>query len=179
MNFKPAICPNCGGKLQVPDNLTTVKCMYCGVDVIVQNAIKLSGRVKEFTQATDLYIEANPNSKLGSYIFVFVLFVLSLLVSVFVGAKTQSFGIGLGLLLILTFVLYLITIRFEKSAQKQIEESKNTKHLIGYEGECPYCQSQIKLKALSGDNCPACQKRIVIRDSKFYSVDTPISGVNG
>ncbi len=26
--------------------------------------------------------------------------------------------------------------------------------------------------------CPVCHKRIVIRDSKFYSVDTPISGLS-
>ncbi len=52
MNFKPALCPSCGGKMQIPDDINIVKCMYCGVEVIVKEAIRLAGRVKEFTQAT-------------------------------------------------------------------------------------------------------------------------------
>ena len=40
MIFKEARCPNCGGELQLPEDKTTVKCMYCGGDIIVQEAIR-------------------------------------------------------------------------------------------------------------------------------------------
>lgn len=40
MTFTAAICPSCGGALQVPDDRTVVKCMFCGVDVIVKDAIQ-------------------------------------------------------------------------------------------------------------------------------------------
>jgi hypothetical protein len=42
MTFIPAICPSCGGSLQVPDNRDQVRCMYCGGDVIVRQAIHLA-----------------------------------------------------------------------------------------------------------------------------------------
>jgi DNA-directed RNA polymerase subunit RPC12/RpoP len=42
MEFKPAKCPNCSGDLQLPDNMKKVKCMYCGTDIIVKEAIKLA-----------------------------------------------------------------------------------------------------------------------------------------
>lgn len=41
MAFVAAVCPQCAGALQVPDDRDTVKCMYCGVDVIVRQAIRL------------------------------------------------------------------------------------------------------------------------------------------
>lgn len=40
MSFKAAKCPNCAGDLQVPDDRDSVKCMYCGNDIIVRDAIK-------------------------------------------------------------------------------------------------------------------------------------------
>ena len=40
MIFKEARCPNCGGELQLPEDKGTVKCMYCGGDIIVQDAIQ-------------------------------------------------------------------------------------------------------------------------------------------
>jgi tetratricopeptide (TPR) repeat protein len=40
MEFKPAQCPSCGGSLQLPDDRTSVNCMYCGGSVIVQEAIQ-------------------------------------------------------------------------------------------------------------------------------------------
>jgi hypothetical protein len=36
--FKPAICPNCGGKIQIPDNQTAFKCLYCGGEFFSENA---------------------------------------------------------------------------------------------------------------------------------------------
>ena len=40
MNFKAAVCPSCGGQLQVPDDRDSVKCMYCGSEIIVREAIQ-------------------------------------------------------------------------------------------------------------------------------------------
>jgi tetratricopeptide (TPR) repeat protein len=40
MTFVAAKCPQCSGSLQVPDDRDVVKCMYCGVDVIVRQAIR-------------------------------------------------------------------------------------------------------------------------------------------
>jgi DNA-directed RNA polymerase subunit RPC12/RpoP len=45
MPFKPAKCPNCAGDLQVPDDRDAVKCMYCGSDIMVREAIKLAGGI--------------------------------------------------------------------------------------------------------------------------------------
>ncbi len=35
--FTPAKCPSCSGALQVPTNMQKIKCMYCGVDIIVNS----------------------------------------------------------------------------------------------------------------------------------------------
>lgn len=49
MSFVAAICPQCSGALQVPEERDIVKCMYCGVDVVVRQAIQLvSGSSKNF-----------------------------------------------------------------------------------------------------------------------------------
>lgn len=51
MNFVAAKCPQCAGSLQVPDDRDTVKCMYCGVDIVVRQAIQLvSGNSKNFLE---------------------------------------------------------------------------------------------------------------------------------
>jgi len=39
MEFKPAKCPNCGGELKVPPDKKILKCMYCGSDIVVKEAI--------------------------------------------------------------------------------------------------------------------------------------------
>jgi hypothetical protein len=43
MEFHDAKCPNCGGALQLPDNLKTAKCMYCGAEMVVKDAIHAAG----------------------------------------------------------------------------------------------------------------------------------------
>jgi tetratricopeptide (TPR) repeat protein len=40
MDLKPAICPFCGGDLRLPEDKKTLKCMYCGKDIIVSEAIE-------------------------------------------------------------------------------------------------------------------------------------------
>lgn len=37
INFIPARCPNCGGELRVPENRDSVKCMYCGNDILIHD----------------------------------------------------------------------------------------------------------------------------------------------
>src|SRR5688572_5797108 len=65
MEFQDAKCPNCGGSLQLPDNLKTAKCIYCGVDIIVRDAIRAAGPSVEnllkraaFAAEVDNYQEA-------------------------------------------------------------------------------------------------------------------------
>ncbi len=40
VELKAAICPNCGGDLRLPEDRKVLKCMYCGKDIIVEEAIK-------------------------------------------------------------------------------------------------------------------------------------------
>jgi len=35
IEFVPAVCPNCGGELRVPKDRESIKCMYCGCDIIM------------------------------------------------------------------------------------------------------------------------------------------------
>lgn len=41
MEFIAAICPQCTGNLQLPSNKDVLKCMYCGVEIVVKEAAKL------------------------------------------------------------------------------------------------------------------------------------------
>ena len=46
MTFKAAICPSCGGALQVSGNSAEVECPYCGVNVLVhEDAHREAGSV--------------------------------------------------------------------------------------------------------------------------------------
>jgi len=42
MGFKLAQCPNCGGELQIPEGIDKSKCIYCGSEIIVKEAIKIT-----------------------------------------------------------------------------------------------------------------------------------------
>jgi hypothetical protein len=41
MKFFPAICPQCNGELQIPEELEFVKCIYCGVDIKVREVLSI------------------------------------------------------------------------------------------------------------------------------------------
>lgn len=58
MTFKAAICPSCGGQLQVPDDRDSVKCMYCGTDIVVRQAIQ-SGTGVNIENYLKLAVTAN------------------------------------------------------------------------------------------------------------------------
>jgi len=40
MTFEAAICPSCGGALQVSGNSAEVECPYCGVNVLVSEVAR-------------------------------------------------------------------------------------------------------------------------------------------
>jgi len=63
MAFKAAICPSCGGDLQVPDDRDSVKCMYCGTNIIVRQAIQAGSGVN-IKNYLELAVTAN---KAGNY----------------------------------------------------------------------------------------------------------------
>ena len=43
MGFQAARCPSCAGGIQVPTDRDIIKCTYCGVDVVVREAIRAVG----------------------------------------------------------------------------------------------------------------------------------------
>lgn len=43
MQLQAAKCPECGADIQVPSDRTSIKCMYCGKDILVQQAISAAG----------------------------------------------------------------------------------------------------------------------------------------
>jgi hypothetical protein len=43
--FISATCPSCGGSLQVPSDRDEVKCMYCGGNIVVRDAVQLASGV--------------------------------------------------------------------------------------------------------------------------------------
>jgi hypothetical protein len=50
IEFVPAICPNCNGELRVPNDKSVVKCMYCGVDIVLNQTIKDEFDYKKITE---------------------------------------------------------------------------------------------------------------------------------
>jgi DNA-directed RNA polymerase subunit RPC12/RpoP len=161
--------------------------MYCGGEVVVQEAIRLAaGRVKEFTTATSIekiIDESAPfpieKVKNESYIIFAALIGIGLLSFLCAGSE---FGI---IMLITSIVVGIIMFSIRSSnikklkwANKEMSKIPPRKLLVGYKGRCPYCDSDITLPSgAPGADCPACNKRIVIRDTKFFSVDTPVSGI--
>jgi hypothetical protein len=69
MTFKAARCPNCSGDLQVPDDRDVVKCMYCGGDVIVHEAIQAvaGGNARNWLVIAKAALEAHNNSEAYEY----------------------------------------------------------------------------------------------------------------
>lgn len=60
--FKAAICPSCGGALESPDNSANIKCMYCGVDVMVsKDNQSAAGGAKESMSATPVRTTSTPS----------------------------------------------------------------------------------------------------------------------
>jgi DNA-directed RNA polymerase subunit RPC12/RpoP len=139
--------------------------MYCGVDVIVRDAIRLAeGRVEEFTIAQPVKKKESQTGAAiaslgcGGLIALFAFGVLA----------QQNGGFCGGMLLIFAAVLLIPGLALL---------GKSHERVTGYFGPCPYCGSHVTLPPGQGADCPACNKRIVTRGTKFISVDTPVSGV--
>jgi DNA-directed RNA polymerase subunit RPC12/RpoP len=44
--------------------------------------------------------------------------------------------------------------------------------LTNIKGKCPYCETNVTAQSRAlGVTCPACKKRIVIREKRFYGID--------
>ena len=69
IEFIPAICPNCGGELRVPEDRKIVKCMYCGHDIILHETKNnnLQPSVENWLKLADAVKEANPEEAYGYY----------------------------------------------------------------------------------------------------------------
>jgi len=64
MDFKPAKCPNCAGQLQLPENIERVRCMYCGGEVIVAEALQ---RFKETINLNNIFELAQAAEHAANY----------------------------------------------------------------------------------------------------------------
>lgn len=139
--------------------------MYCGVDVVVREAIDLAeGRVKTSTQAapvTQRLSEGDPGCVVPIIIIAAVGVICGFASLGQQGDKTCSVFLILGG--IMAAIIF---------ANMLVKRNK----LTGYSGVCPYCESSITIPpTVQGADCPACKKRIVFRGTKFISVDTPVS----
>lgn len=171
VTFKAAKCPSCGGDLQVPEDRTTIKCMYCGLDVVVREAISLAaGRVKDYCTATPITRTVG----VSSCAVLLLVFGICFLIFTFV-ALTDSTASGATFTIMLVLAACFLIPGFKWLGKRnEIRE-------VGLSGQCPYCESPINVFHIggksAGTDCEACKRRIVIRDNKFISVDTPVSGL--
>ncbi|MEI6214606.1 MAG: CFI-box-CTERM domain-containing protein [Desulfuromonadales bacterium] len=70
MDFKAAKCPSCAGELQLPDNLDSAKCMYCGNTIVVREAIKLAAgsvNLDNLLRLANTALESGNNTEAYSY----------------------------------------------------------------------------------------------------------------
>jgi len=83
IEFIPAVCPKCGGELRVPSNLDVCKCMYCGIEIIlnrtndsntkalIENLLKLAreaekvGNYQEAYNYFSLILEKDSENRYG------------------------------------------------------------------------------------------------------------------
>ena len=69
MTFRAARCPSCSGDLQVPDDRDTVRCMYCGGQVVVREAIQAAagGSLKNWLVLAKAASESGNNPEAYDY----------------------------------------------------------------------------------------------------------------
>ena len=58
MNFISAECPNCGGQLQVPDNIDKVSCIYCKADIILKKDDASGDKIKTLSKLVETEMAA-------------------------------------------------------------------------------------------------------------------------
>jgi tetratricopeptide (TPR) repeat protein len=68
MRFVAAVCPHCEGELQVPHDHDSVKCMYCGEDIVVRHAIKpVHGKTRNLFDLAQAALAAGNNDEAIGY----------------------------------------------------------------------------------------------------------------
>lgn len=77
MKFVAATCPQCSGNLQVPNDRDSVKCMYCGVDVFIREAVVLGEQKINLKNYMELAKEAE-KSKNYSEAYIYYMKILEI-----------------------------------------------------------------------------------------------------
>jgi len=164
--FKAAKCPRCSESIQVPDDRDIVKCMFCGADLDVREAILLTeDRVYESTHAT---IDEKTSNYNGVAVVLIVLGAVFLFCGLPNALGSRDIGALIGAL-VLPIGLGSVGVYILVAKPTSISQ-------VGYKGDCPYCGTAIHFPTHAvGLDCFACNKRIVFRNMKFLSVDTPVS----
>ena len=69
ISFIPAICPKCGGELRVPEDRISIKCMYCGCDIIMHETKNNSPQpsIENWLKLADSVKLSNPEEAYGHY----------------------------------------------------------------------------------------------------------------
>ncbi len=69
MTFRAAKCPECGADIQVPQDRDAVKCMYCGKNIIVRQAIQASAgpQVRNWMRLASAAAEAGNHEEAYGY----------------------------------------------------------------------------------------------------------------
>jgi DNA-directed RNA polymerase subunit RPC12/RpoP len=69
IKFIPAICPNCGGELRVPEDRKIIKCIYCGYDIIMHETKNNfpPPSVENWLKLAEAVMDSNPEEAYGYY----------------------------------------------------------------------------------------------------------------
>ena len=69
VEFIPAVCPNCGGELRVPEDKKTIICMYCGYHIIIHetNNTPTHPSIENWLKLADLATDSNPKEAYEYY----------------------------------------------------------------------------------------------------------------
>ena len=104
MTLKAAICPSCGGALQVSADSADVKCLYCGVDVLVrENSRSDAGRVEALPTAVRSKTTSSV-SGLAKVLLGVGALALRFSIALLVQADYASYG---GLIMVIALVLIM------------------------------------------------------------------------
>ena len=67
--MKKLVCPSCGGKLELPENLEVAHCMYCGTKLLLQesDASRDSQKLHKYNKLCEAAIEVDNYEEAYSY----------------------------------------------------------------------------------------------------------------